>query len=107
MIEPVDLMIKYKLSPALAQALVLLLTNKIVTSAMVEVNQPITTDGKVLMHRLRRRLAGKFEIRSQRSVGYWLDQDTKDAVMADVANEPKESPLGYDGGEAETVPSAA
>lgn len=85
MIEVVDLQMKYKLTPSMARALLLLLKNKIVTPFMVEVDQPITTDGKVLMHRIRRRLIGTpIAIHSQRSVGYWLDTNSREHIYKDL-----------------------
>lgn len=107
MIDAVDLMMKYKLTPSMAKALLLLLNNKIVTPAMVELNEPITTDGKVLMHRIRRRLTGTgIEIRSQRSVGYWLDQASKEKIMADLDDGQMSLPLDH-GDKSEGSPSLA
>lgn len=94
MIEAVDLQMRYKLTPSMAKALLLLLKNKIVTPAMVEIDQPITTDGKVLMHRIRRRLAGTpINIHSQRSVGYWLDQASREVIIRDIEGEQINLPL--------------
>lgn len=107
MINHVDLMLKYKLTPSMAQVMVLLMENRIVTPMMVEVDQPITTDGKVLMHRLRRRLAGtQIEVKSQRSVGYWLDQTAREIVKRDLADDQLGLPLDH-GAKSESPPSLA
>lgn len=107
MVEVVDLQIKYKLTPSMAQALFLMLTNKIVTPAMVEVDKPITTDSKVLVHRIRRRLAGTpITIHSQRSVGYWLDQASRETILRDLDDAQLRLPLDH-GGDGEASPLAA
>ena len=107
MIEAVDLQMRYKLTPSMAKALLLLLKNKIVTPAMVEIDAPITTDGKVLMHRIRRRLAGTpINIHSQRSVGYWLDQASREAILKDIEGEQISLPLDH-GGKGENTQLAA
>lgn len=97
-IEAVDLQIRYKLTHSMAKALLLLLTQKIVTPVMIEIDQPITTDSKVLMHRIRRRLAGtEIEIQSQRSVGYWLDQKSREIIQRDLSDDQMSLPLGHGG----------
>jgi hypothetical protein len=107
MIQAVDLQMRYKLTPSMAKALLLLLKNKIVTPNMIEIDQPITTDGKVLMHRIRRRLAGTpINIHSQRSVGYWLDQASREVILKDIEGEQISLPLGH-GGEGESPTSLA
>ena len=105
MLSQVDLMLKYKLTPSMAQVMVLLMENRIVTPTMVEVDQPITTDGKVLMHRLRRRLTGtQIEVKSQRSVGYWLDQTSREIVKRDLADDQLNLPSDH-GAKNEAAPS--
>jgi hypothetical protein len=108
MVEVVDLQIKYKLTPSMAQALYLMLTNKIVTPAMLEVDKPITTDSKVLAHRIRRRLAGTpIIIHSQRQVGYWLDQASRETILRDLEDAQLCLPLGHGGNGEESPPSLA
>lgn len=98
MVEAADFMMKYKVTPAMAHALLLLLNNKIVTPKMVEVDDPITTDSKVLVHRIRRRLAGTgIEVRSQRNLGYWLDQASKEIILRDLEDKQMSLPLGHGG----------
>ena len=98
MVEVVDLQIKYKLTLSMAKALYLLLTNKIVTPKMLEVDAPITTDGKVLMHRIRRRMADTpINIHSQRSVGYWIDQASREALLRDLEDKQLSLPFDHDG----------
>ena len=76
-----DLQLTYRLSPTLAKLLLLLLENKFVTARMVETEHRLSTDAKIAVHRLRRRLDGlSVEIQSQRSLGYWLDEDTKGTI---------------------------
>lgn len=117
MINAIDLMMKYSLTPAMARVLFLLINNKMVTHRMVEVDRhtdsfgegakPIATDGKVLVHRLRRRLAGLgIVINSQRGVGYWLDQASREKIISECKDEQKSLPL-HDGGEGEAERSAA
>lgn len=106
MVEVIDLQIKYKLTPCMAQTLWLLLTNKVVTPRMLELDAltvlgnktPITTDAKVLMHRVRRRLANTtIEIKSQRSAGYWLDNASREMILRDVGDDQMSLPLGPEG----------
>lgn len=83
MTTQIDLMMKFKLTPAMGRGLLMLLENKIVTYAMLEnAEKAVTTDGKVLMHRIRRRMAGTgIVINAQRSVGYWMNQASKDRIL--------------------------
>jgi hypothetical protein len=107
MVDVIDLQIKYKLTPSMAQALHLLLTNKILTPNMVEVDKPITTDSKVLVHRIRRRLSGTpIIIHSQRSVGYWLDNASREIILRDLEDAQLSLPLDH-GGNGEKSPLAA
>ena len=81
-----DLQLTYRLSPTLAKLLLLLLTNKFVTARMVESEHRLSTDAKIAIHRLRRRLDGlSVEIQSQRSLGYWLDEPTKEIIKKSAA----------------------
>lgn len=119
MVDTVDLMLKYKLTPAMASGLLLLLTSKMVTHRMLEVDaapavdgkgnqSPITTDGKVLIHRIRRRLAGTpVVIHAQRCVGYWLDQESKDFILQDLAKGQMSLPFDREGESENSPPLAA
>lgn len=85
MIEITDLQMKYNLSPSLAKLLRLLIENKIVTGRMVEIEHKLSTDARIAMHRLRRRMDGtEIEIKSRRDVGYWLDPDHKDEIIREI-----------------------
>ena len=98
MVEIIDLQIKYKLTPCMARGLWLLLTTKVVTPNMLEVDPPITTDTKVLMHRIRRRLKDTgIEIKSQRSAGYWLDNASREIILRDVGEDQMSLPFATEG----------
>jgi hypothetical protein len=74
---------EFRLSKSLAQILLLLMENKVVTARMIEQDHKISRDGKVAIHRLRRYLEGtEVKISSQREVGYWLEPDVKTFVTA-------------------------
>lgn len=98
-----DLQLTYRLSPTLAKLLLLLLENKFVTARMVEAEHRLTTDAKIAMHRLRRRLDGlDVTIQSQRSLGYWLDEPTKQLIKQSASLDAPVAPLGS----AEVIQSA-
>jgi hypothetical protein len=95
-IDIADLQIKYNLSPSLAKLLLLLLNHKIVTIRMIEVENNLSTDARVAIHRLRRRLGiDGIVIQSRRDVGYWLDVATRTAItnMMDGEMMDNEPPL--------------
>jgi len=101
------LQIRYDLSPSLAKILLLLVQNKVVTARMIEVDHRLTRDAKVALHRLRRRLEGlDIEIKSRRDVGYWLGDDTRQAIHAVIEGDQKELPLGDGGNDAAPVASS-
>jgi len=107
MVEIVDLQIKYKLTPSMAKALLLLMTNKIVTHIMLEAEHNVATDGKVLIHRTRRRLAHTgVKIKSQRDVGYWLDQESREILRRELEESQLDLPLGR-GGSSDESPLVA
>lgn len=102
MVEIVDLQMRYKLTHCMAQALYLLLSNKVVTPKMLEFDiissigakTPLTTDSKVLMHRIRRRLQETgIDIQSQRGLGYWLEQVSRERVLRDIGEEQMSLPF--------------
>lgn len=102
MVEVVDLQIKYKLTSCMAKAIYLLLTNKVVTAKMLEADTStttaITTDSKVLMHRIRRRMSETgIKIESQRSVGYWIEQATRDRILRDIGDNQISLPFDLEG----------
>lgn len=75
----------FRLPAAHAKLLGLLLAVQNVTPEMVQDRLGIVTDTKVAMHRLRSYLTtwaadnqqDAFEIKSRRTLGYWLDDSTK------------------------------
>lgn len=76
-----DLQVAFEISQQLAKILMLLYEEKVVTSKQIENDVRLSRDGKIAMHRLRRRLEPyKVVITSQRDVGYWLDAENKDRV---------------------------
>ena len=73
----------FELSQLLAGVLHLLLTEEVVSVSMIEKQEDLTEDAAVAVHRLRRRLLGTgIEVKSQRGLGYWLDDADKKAVRA-------------------------
>jgi hypothetical protein len=73
---------EYRLTRALSELLLLLVSQQIVTTHTIEHTHRIATDGKVAVHRLRRRLAPYgLKVESQRDVGYWMDDAHKEAVL--------------------------
>lgn len=99
MVEVIDLQLKYKLTPCMAQALWLLLTSKVVTPNMLELNaHHITTDAKVLMHRVRKRLENTgIKITCQRHTGYWLDAASREIILRDIDDEQMSLPFDHEG----------
>lgn len=102
MVDVVDLQMRYKLTHCMAQALYLLLSNKVVTAKMLEIDvissigakTPLTTDSKVLMHRIRRRLTDtNIDIKSQRNLGYWLDNTSRERILREVGEEQMSLPF--------------
>ncbi|HEY7822611.1 MAG TPA: helix-turn-helix domain-containing protein [Acidimicrobiia bacterium] len=93
--------IHYDLSPVLAKILLLLAQNKVVTSRMIEVDESLTKDAKVALHRLRRRLEGPgIEIKSRRDVGYWIETESRMEILEVLADGQMELPLGDGGNDA-------
>jgi len=76
------LQIIYQLPTALARLLLLLIEKPIVTAVEIEHEHQIATQASVAIHRLRRRIAPyKIEVKSQKSLGYFIDHETKIAVI--------------------------
>ena len=76
-----DLQMAFRLSSTLAKLLKLLLDHKMVTARMVEHEHKLSTDAKIAIHRLRRRMEGSgVAIESQRSVGYWIEPEAKELI---------------------------
>jgi hypothetical protein len=73
-----NLGVVFKLPRSLAKLLGLLLSTPNVTPEMIQDRLRIATNAKVAVHRLRAGLAAwDVEINSKRSLGYWIDSETK------------------------------
>jgi len=73
----------FKLSQSQSQLFGLLMAVPNVTSEMVQQRLAIVSDTKVAMHRLRAHLElWGIIIQSRRTLGYWLDDETKRRVNA-------------------------
>jgi hypothetical protein len=71
----------FRLPPALCKLMGLLIALPHVTEAMITERLEIATVGKVAVWRLRQALeAHNIIIHSKRTVGWWLDDDTKERV---------------------------
>lgn len=81
-----NLAVTFRLTPVLNNLLGLLLSLPNVTSEMIRQRLEIATDAKVAIHRLRRHLEPwKIEIKSRRSLGYWLEDEDKEKIREAVA----------------------
>ena len=82
--------VTFKLTPGQNRLLGLLLATPYVTGEMVRQRLEITTHVNVAMLRLRRALKpwsaeiGEDPIQSKRSMGWWLERKTKEAIRAIV-----------------------
>jgi hypothetical protein len=86
MIDQLRLARTYSLPPKLCGMLILLIEKETVTADMIEHDQQLATCAKVGIWRLRRRLKPhKIEIKAMPTVGYWLEQKTKDQIIEAVA----------------------
>ena len=80
----------FRLSEVLAKLLQLLMTEPRVTQQMIEHDHRLSTDAKVAIHRLRRRLKPyNIRIETLRGDGYWLENPMKqlinDRIRGDIA----------------------
>ncbi len=100
--ELANLQMRYGLSRAQAQILILLAENPVVSPQMIELDRGIVKDARVGVYRLRARLAATgIVVKQQYALGYWLEQGSRDLVHA-AMQPPKGLPLG-DGGKGDTV----
>lgn len=75
----------FRLSEVLAKLLQLLLTEPRVTTTMIEDEYRLSTDAKVAIHRLRRRLKPhNIRIETLRGDGYWLEQPMKQLIETKI-----------------------
>lgn len=78
----------FRLSEVLAKLLDLLLTETRVTAQMIEHDHRLSTDAKVAIHRLRRRLRPyNIRIETLRGDGYWLEQPMKQLIQDRIRGE--------------------
>lgn len=88
------LQIRFELPVHLAEILLALLKNKVVTVDMLE-GGGVTKHAKVGVHRLRARLEENgLEIKSRREVGYWLEDDARKSILAQMRAEQEFVSLG-------------
>jgi hypothetical protein len=79
------LALAYNLPPRLSDLLGLLLNLPVVSSEMIRQRLEIATDAKVAIHRLRKHLTPYgIKVEGRRGFGYWLSEDTKEAIRAVV-----------------------
>jgi hypothetical protein len=91
------LQIHYDLSPSLAKILDLLAHHEVVTNHMIETEYAIIGDAKVAIHRLRERLGDGINVKSRRTVGYWLEPEDQALVQAIEAGSNSSLGGGDDG----------
>ena len=95
MVELVDLQVRFRLSKSMATVVKLMYDNGRITGDAIENEHKIVTDAKVLMHKIRRRLAPcGITIHSRRDVGYWVDDASRDALLLALGTE---APAGHAG----------
>ena len=95
MVELVDLQVRFRLSKSMAKIVKLMYDDGRITGDAIENEHKIVTDAKVIMHKIRRRLAPfGITIHSRRDVGYWVDDASRDALLLALGNE---APAGHAG----------
>lgn len=99
-VDAVDLQMAFKLTPALAELLMLLLTKKLVTLKEAEA---VYKGCKTAVYRLRQRLnlPDLHDITVCRNVGYWIDPETKKFILDRVRarfgeQDPRQAPSAVD-----------
>lgn len=82
MVELEDLQVKLMLSRSMAKIVKLLFDDGRISTNAIENEHKIVLDAKVMMHKIRRRLAPHgITIHSRRDVGYWMDDASKAALL--------------------------
>lgn len=85
-----EIQLHFRLTKTLAQLFIHLMEEKTITARQIENDFKIATDGKIAIHRLRRRLEGtSIEIKSMRDVGYWFEPSMKEHIQELVATGQK------------------
>jgi hypothetical protein len=96
--ELATLQMRYDLTSLLARILRLLAQNTAVTTAMIEDEHGLTKDAPIAIHRLRRRLTSAgITVLFRRGVGYWIEPEDRQRVIAAMQPDQMRLPLG-DGG---------
>jgi hypothetical protein len=81
----------------MATVVKLMYDNGRITGDAIENEHKIVTDAKVLIHKIRRRLAPYgITIHSRRDVGYWVDDASRDALLLALGI-GTEAPAGHAG----------
>lgn len=104
--ELATLQMRYDLTTLLARILRLLAENPAVTTAMIETEHALTKDAPIAIHRLRRRLTSAgITVHFRRGVGYWIEPEDRQLVLAAMQSDQLRLPLG-DGGRGGELPAA-
>lgn len=91
MADTLNLQKHYRLPPKLAEVLLLLAQNDVVTTKMIE--DEVTPDARSTMHRLRKRLTPTgIKLESLYATGYWLSAEDRRAVLE--AAKPEDLNMG-------------
>lgn len=80
MADTIHIQKNFRLPRKLAEVLLLLAENDIVTTAMIQ--ERVTPDAKSTIHRLRHRLTSAgIELQSQYATGYWLFAEDRRRIL--------------------------
>lgn len=80
MADTLNIQKHFRLPPKLAEVLLLLAQNDVVSTTMIQ--ELVTPDAKSTMHRLRDRLTSTgIELQSQYATGYWLSAEDRRKVL--------------------------
>jgi hypothetical protein len=80
MADTLNIQKHFRVPPRLAEVLLLLAQNDVVTTSMIQ--DLVTPDAKSTMHRLRDRLTPTgIELQSQYATGYWLSVEDRKKVL--------------------------
>jgi NADPH-dependent ferric siderophore reductase len=80
MVEVLQLRLAYRLPPKYAEVTKLLHDQQVVTTKEI---LAVAKGSKVVIHHIRRALKGYgIDIRSRRTLGYWMDDDSKARLRA-------------------------
>lgn len=77
------LQVRFGLSSTQAQMLLMLAENHVVTAGMIEAHKGLTTQARVAMLRLRKKMTD-IVVQSRRGVGYWLNPEDQKRVLDEI-----------------------